>query len=45
MLEPVDRPINEWAFLSVRTLAIPANPITYSWKSMVPLFPSTEVRK
>lgn len=37
ILEPVERPINECAFLSVSTLAIPANPMTYSWKSMVPL--------
>lgn len=44
IFEPVDRPIKEWAFLSVRTLAMPANPITYSWKSMVPLFRVTRNR-
>ena len=37
MFDPVDRPMSELAFLSVRTLAMPANPITYSLNSIVPL--------
>lgn len=37
MLVPVLRPMRLLAFLSVKTLAMPANPITYSLKSIVPL--------
>lgn len=38
MLVPVLSPMRLFAFLSVNTLAMPANPMTYSLKSIVPLY-------